>query len=57
MGKAKPFLFGGLLGTSFMFVAMQYHVIRSHDGFQLVPRTPQHSVGLAYADILSWQGH
>jgi hypothetical protein len=54
MGKAKPFLFGGLLGTSFMFVAMQYHVIRSHDGFQLVPRTPQHSVGLAYADIRNW---
>jgi hypothetical protein len=54
MGKAKPFLFGGLLGASTMFVAMQYHVIRSHDGFQLVPRTPQHSVGLAYADIRNW---
>lgn len=54
MGKAKPFLFGSLLGASVMFVAVQYHVVRSHDGFQLVPRTPQHSLGLAYADIRQW---
>ncbi|MFN8707603.1 MAG: hypothetical protein ACK526_22025 [Planctomyces sp.] len=54
MGQVKPFLFGSLLGASTMFVGLQYHIIRSHDGFQLVPRTPQHSVGLAYADIRSW---
>lgn len=54
MGKAKPFLFGSLLGASTMFVALQYHVVRSHDGLQLVPRTPQHSLGLAYADIRQW---
>lgn len=54
MGKAKPFLFGSLLGAGTMFVALQYHVVRSHDGFQFVPRTPQHSVGLAYADIREW---
>ncbi|MEZ6041826.1 MAG: hypothetical protein R3C20_15070 [Planctomycetaceae bacterium] len=54
MSKAKPFLFGSLLGASIMFVAMQYHVVRSHDGFQVVPRTPQASLGLAYADIREW---
>lgn len=54
MGKAKPFLFGGLLGAGTMFVALQYHVVRSHDGFQFIPRTPQHSVGLAYTDIREW---
>ncbi len=33
---------------------LQFHVVRSHDGFQFVPRTPQHSLGLAYADIRNW---
>lgn len=54
MSKAKPFLFGTALGASAMFVALQYHVVHSHDGFQMIPRTPQQSVGLAYADIRSW---
>lgn len=54
MSKAKPFLFGTALGASAMFFALQYHVVHSHDGFQVVPRTPQQSVGLAYADIRSW---
>ncbi len=54
MGKAKPFLFGTLLGTSLMFMALQYHVLRTHDGVQLVPRIPQHSLGLAWADIRHW---
>ena len=57
MSKAKPFLFGSLLGASAMFVAMQYHVVRSHDGFQLVPRTPQASLGLAFADIREWDAN
>ena len=57
MGKAKPFLFGSLLAASAMFVAMQYHVVRSHDGFQLVPRTPQASLGLAFADIREWDAN
>jgi len=55
MNKAKPFLLGILTGAATLFLALQYHVIRSHDGFQLVPRTPQHSVGLAYADIRNWE--
>ncbi len=54
MSNAKPYLFGTLLGASAMYVALQYHVVHSHDGFQMVPRTPQHSVGLAYADVRSW---
>ncbi len=54
MARAKPFLFGSLLGAITMFVALQYHIVRSHDGFQFVPRTPQHSLGLAYADIRQW---
>ena len=54
MSKAKPFLFGTALGASAMFVALQYHVVHSHDGFQMIPRTPQQSVGLAYADIRAW---
>jgi hypothetical protein len=54
MSKVKPFLFGSLLGAATMFGAMQFHVVRSHDGVQFVPRTPQHSLGLAYADIRNW---
>jgi hypothetical protein len=54
MSKAKPFLFGAALGASAMFFALQYHVVQSHDGFQVVPRIPQQSVGLAYADIRNW---
>ncbi len=54
MSNAKPYLFGVVLGASAMYVALQYHVVHSHDGFQMVPRTPQHSVGLAYADVRNW---
>ena len=54
MSNAKPYLFGAVLGASAMYVALQYHVVYSHDGFQMVPRTPQHSIGLAYADVRNW---
>ncbi|MFO0974819.1 MAG: hypothetical protein U0996_00400 [Planctomycetaceae bacterium] len=54
MSKAKPFLFGTALGASAMFFSLQYHVVHSHDGFQVIPRTPQQSIGLAYADIRGW---
>lgn len=54
MSNAKPYLFGAVLGASAMYVALQYHVVHSHDGFQMVPRTPQHSIGLAYADVRNW---
>lgn len=54
MSNTKPYLFGAVLGASAMYAALQYHVVHSHDGFQMVPRTPQHSVGLAYADVRNW---
>lgn len=54
MSKAKPLLFGAALGASAMFFAQQYHVVHSHDGVQVVPRTPQLSLGLAYVDIRNW---
>ena len=54
MSNAKPYLFGAVLGASAMYVALQYHVVHSHDGFQMVPRTPQQSVGLAYADVRNY---
>lgn len=52
--KAKPYIVGAALGASTMFFALQYHVIHSHDGLQIVPRTPQQSPGLAYVDIRHW---
>ena len=37
-----------------MFVALQFHMIRSEDGFRLVPRTPQPSLGLSFVDLRHW---
>lgn len=54
MGKFKPFLFGVLAGAGVIFVALQYHVVQTHEGFRVVPRTPQHSLGLAYADTRNY---
>jgi|AntAceMinimDraft_11_1070367.scaffolds.fasta_scaffold03203_8 hypothetical protein len=54
MGKFKQFLFGVLAGAGAAFVALQYHVVQTHQGFRVVPRTPQHSIGLAFADIRNW---
>ncbi len=54
MSKAKPYVFGAAMGASAMFFALQYHVVHSHDGFQILPRTPQQSIGLAYSDIRGW---
>lgn len=54
MSKYKPFLIGSLLGAGTMFVALQFHLVQSTEGFRLVPRTPQPSLGLAYADIRTW---
>ena len=54
MTKFKPFLFGLLSGAGVVFLAMQYHVVHSQEGVRFVPRTPQHSIGLAYVDIRNW---
>jgi hypothetical protein len=54
MSKLKPFLLGAIVGAGCFFVGLQYHIVRTHDGYQFVPRTPQHSLGLAYADVRDW---
>lgn len=54
MNKLKPFLIGTLAGSAILFVALQFHLVRSEEGFRLVPRTPQPSLGLAYVDIRDW---
>jgi len=54
MSKAKPWMFGAALGASAMFFAQQYHVVQSQNGLQIIPRTPQQSLGLAYADVRTW---
>lgn len=51
MGKLKPFLFGTIFGGGLAFVALQYHLVQSDEGFRLVPRAPQPSIGLAYVDV------
>lgn len=54
MKNLKPFLLGSIAGCGAMFMALQYHVVQSHDGLQLIPRTPQVSLGLAWADVREW---
>lgn len=54
MGKFKPFLFGALFGAGTAFIGLQYHIVQSHEGVRVVPRTPQHAIGLAYVDIRNW---
>lgn len=54
MSKFKPFLFGAILGAGLTVFALQFHVVHSHEGVRVVPRTPQASLGLAYADIRGW---
>ncbi|MFK7818423.1 MAG: hypothetical protein AB8G99_06880 [Planctomycetaceae bacterium] len=51
MSALKPFILGSLLSATAVYVSLQYHVVHSNDGFYLVPRTPQASLGLAYADV------
>lgn len=54
MGKFKPFIFGAVLGAGLAVCALQFHVVQSHDGFRVIPRTPQASLGLSYADVRGW---
>ncbi|MEP3479840.1 MAG: hypothetical protein ABJZ55_11380 [Fuerstiella sp.] len=54
MKKFKPFLVGAVAGSLLMFVSLQFHLIRSEDGFRLVPRTPQPSIGLFFVDLRNW---
>ena len=54
MSKFKPFLFGALLGSGITVCALQFHVVQSHEGVRIVPRTPQPSLGLAWLDVRNW---
>lgn len=54
MSRIKPFLIGTTMGAAAMFFSLQYHVVQTSTGFQVVPRSPQQSIGLAYADIRDW---
>ncbi len=54
MSRIKPFLIGTTMGAAAMFFSLQYHVVKTSTGFQVVPRSPQQSIGLAYADIREW---
>ena len=51
MSGFKPFVAGALAGAAVLYGSLQYHVVRSNDGFFVVPRAPQASLGLAYADL------
>ncbi len=55
MKNFKPFVLGCIAGCGVMFVALQYHIVQSHDSLQFVPRTPKSTLGLAYADVRQWQ--
>ncbi len=37
-----------------MFFSLQYHVVRSQSGVRVLPRTPQHSLALAFSDVRTW---
>ena len=54
MSKTGPFGIGTALGASAMFFSLQYHVVHSPTGLQVVPRSPQQSIGLTYADVRNW---
>jgi len=54
MGKFKSLITGTLLGAGSMYVGMQYHVLMAPEGFLMVPRTPQHRLQDAYADVRTW---
>ena len=51
MSNFKPFVFGSMVGAALAYTGLQYHLVHSNDGFYLVPRAPQASLGLAYADV------
>ena len=54
MNKIKSILLGCAAGAGVMFLALNYHVVHSHDGFRFVPRAPQVSLGLTFSDIRDW---
>ena len=53
MRRITWMLFGGAVGSLLMFGALQYHVLRTSDGFSYVPKR---SVTLkdTYLDVRDW---
>jgi hypothetical protein len=50
MGRFWTFFWGMLVGAALMYGAMSYHVIRTHEGFQFVPKVTS-GLGDTYVDI------
>ncbi|HWL10499.1 MAG TPA: hypothetical protein VNQ76_18990 [Planctomicrobium sp.] len=50
----KIFLFGLLAGAFGTVMAMQYHVVRTHERFMVVARIHQPPVRTAYVDVREW---
>ncbi len=54
MSKFKTLVVGTILGAAAMYTGLQYHLLLAPEGLVLVPRTPQHSLKEAYADVQTW---
>ncbi|MEY2726263.1 MAG: hypothetical protein RLZZ458_2130 [Planctomycetota bacterium] len=54
MSRTRPFLTGAAVSAAAMYFSLQYHVVRSDAGIRILPRTPQHSLALAWADVRTW---
>lgn len=54
MSRTRPFLTGAAISAAAMYFSLQYHVVRSEAGIRILPRTPQHSLALAWADVRTW---
>ena len=50
MRRLMTFILGMIVGAILLFTAMNYHLIRAHDGFHLVPKTSS-QLAAAYVDI------
>lgn len=38
MGRMSSFIFGAAVGATVMFVSLTYHVLRTSEGYELVPK-------------------
>jgi len=61
MKRFSGFLLGIFLGAAGMFVGMNYHLVRSKDGFHLVPKLAakfeQPYVDIRSFNLRDWQNH
>jgi hypothetical protein len=61
MGKLGTLIFGAILGAGLVFGAQRYHVVRSDEGFYLVPKVGS-TFAETYVDIRTftlsdWASH